>query len=191
MSTGALDPLLHNPQRLRIIATLAALHYGDGLTVTRLQDMIGLPPSGPIIGLRELGHAGYLRTDMTGGGTAPATVALTRQGRAALDRYTAMLRHLPPAARVDHQPPAPGTRAGDADRNAAAAALGEHFAQGRLTLAELSTRLDAALTATTHGELSQAAQDLPDLAPFPAQVSFPRRKRARCLVTRRRGATPR
>jgi hypothetical protein len=116
---------------------------------------------------------------MAGGDTAQATFALTRQGRAALDRYTAMLRHLPQAARGDHQPPAPGTRAGDADRDAAAAALGEHFAQGRLTLDELSTRLDATLSATTHGELSQAAQDLPDLTLFPAQASFPRRKRAR------------
>jgi hypothetical protein len=75
------------------------------------------------------------------------------------------------------EPLAPGTRAGDADRDAAAAALGEHFAQGRLTLDELSARLDATLTATTHGELSQAAQDLPDLTPFPAQARFPRRTR--------------
>jgi hypothetical protein len=64
-------------------------------------------------------------------------------------------------------------RAGDADRDAAAAALGEHFAQGRLTLEELNARLDATLTATTHGELSQAAQDLPDLTMFAAQVRFP------------------
>jgi hypothetical protein len=62
-------------------------------------------------------------------------------------------------------------RAGDADRDAAAAALGEHFAQGRLTLDELNARLDATLTATTHGELSQAAWDLPDLTVQPAQVS--------------------
>jgi hypothetical protein len=179
MSTGTLDPLIHHPQRLRIVAALAALPAGDVLTVTRLRHMIGLPPGSPIIGLRELSHAGYLRTQLAGCGTAPATVALTCQGRAALDRYTATLRHLPPAASGDHQPPAPGTRAGDADRDAAAAALGEHFAQGRLTLDELSTRLDATLTATTHGELSQAAQDLPDLTPFPAQASCPRRKRAR------------
>ena len=59
-------------------------------------------------------------------------------------------------------------RAGDADRDAAAAALGEHFAQGRLTLDELDVRLDATLTATTHGELSQAAWDLPDLTVQPA-----------------------
>ena len=152
MSTGALDPLIHDPERLRIVATLAALPNGDALTVTRLQDMTGLPPGSPVICLRELGHAGYVRTEMTGGNTPQATVALTCRGRAALDRYTAMLRHLPP-----------GVRVGDADRDAAAAALAEHFAQGRLTLDELSTRLEATLTATTYGELSRATRDLPDL----------------------------
>ena len=30
MSTGALDPLIHDPERLRIVATLAALPDGDG-----------------------------------------------------------------------------------------------------------------------------------------------------------------
>jgi DNA-binding transcriptional ArsR family regulator len=45
MSTCALDPLIHDPERLRIVATLAALPHGDALTVTRLQDMIGLPPA--------------------------------------------------------------------------------------------------------------------------------------------------
>jgi hypothetical protein len=178
MSTGALDPLIHNPERLRIVATLAALPDGDALTVTRLQEMIGLPPGGPIIRLCELDRAGYVRTEMTGDG-AQATVALTRGGRAALDRYTGMLRHLAQVARQDHQAPAPGARAGDADRDAAAAALGEHFAQGRLTRDELSTRLEATLTATTHGQLSQATWDLPDLTLFSAQASFSRRKRAR------------
>jgi DNA-binding PadR family transcriptional regulator len=180
MGTGALDPLIHHPQRLRIVAALAALPDGDALAVMRLQDMIGLAPGGPIICLRELGDAGYVRTEMTGRGTPRAAVALTRQGRAALDRYTAMLRHLPPpAARQHHPEPAPGVRVGNADRDAAAAALGEHFAQGRLTLEELSARLDATLTATTRGELSRSARDLPDLTMFPAQVSFPRGKRAR------------
>jgi DNA-binding transcriptional ArsR family regulator len=178
MSTDALDPLVHDPQRLRIVATLAELPDGDALAVTRLQAMTGLPPGSPVMGLRELSHAGYVRTEKAGG-TAPATVALTRQGRAALDRYTARLRHLPLAARHDHQAPAPGVRAGDADRDAAAAALSEHFAQGRLTLEELSARLDATLTATTHGELSHAAQDLPDLTMLPAQPSLSRTKRAR------------
>ena len=152
MSTGALDPLIHDPERLRIIATLAALSDGDALSVTRLQDLIGLTPDSPITGLRELDHAGYVRTGKTGDDRAQTTVALTGDGRAALDRYTAVLR----LARDDHQAPAPHERVGDADRETAAAALGEHFVQGRLTLDELNARLDATLTARTHGELSQA-----------------------------------
>jgi Domain of unknown function (DUF1707) len=179
MSTGALDPLIHDRERLRIIATLAALPDGDTLSVTRLQDLIGLPPDSPITGLRELGHAGYVRTGKTGDDRAQTTVALTGDGRAALDRYTAVLRQLPRLATDDHQAPAPHERVGDADRETAAAALGEHFARGRLTLGELNSRLDATLTARTHGELSQVARDLPDLGTRSARVSLPQGKRAR------------
>jgi DNA-binding MarR family transcriptional regulator len=167
MSTGVLDPLIHNPARLRVVATLAALPDGDALAVGRLQDMIGLPPGSLIACLRELGHAGYVRTGKTAGDNAQTTVALTRDGRVALDRYTAALRQLAELAREDRQPPAPGVRAGDADRDAAAAALAEHFAQGRLTLDELKARLDATLTAATYGELTRAARDLPDLVSRP------------------------
>jgi DNA-binding transcriptional ArsR family regulator len=185
MSTGPLDPLIHNPQRLRIVATLAALPDGDTLSVSRLHAMTGLPPGSPVIGLRELARAGYVRyvryvrTGVTGADKAQTTVALTGRGRAALDRYTAVLAQLPQAVRQQDQPPAPGMRAGDADRDAAAAALGEHFAHGRLTLDELCARLDAALTASTHGELAQAARDLPELTVFPARAGLPRGKRAR------------
>jgi DNA-binding MarR family transcriptional regulator len=166
MSTSALDPLIHHPERLRVVATLAALPDGDALSVTRLQDMLRLPSGRLGTCLRDLGRAGYVRTETTGSGRAPTTVALTGRGRAALDRYTALLRQLAKLATQDHRAPAPGVRAGDADRDAAAAALGEHFAQGRLTLEELNARLDATLAATTHGELSEAARDLPDLTVF-------------------------
>jgi DNA-binding HxlR family transcriptional regulator len=181
MTTDGLDPLIHVPTRLKIVATLAALPDGDTLSFTRLQSMIGLTPGSLITRLRELDHAGYVRTGKAAGERAQSTVALTRDGRAALDRYTAVLQRQSRAAREDRQVPAPYVRAGDADRDAAAAALSEHFAQGRLTLDELDARLDAALTATTHGELSQAAWDLPDLTVLSARVSFPRGKRARPL----------
>jgi DNA-binding MarR family transcriptional regulator len=175
MITGALDPLIHDPARLRIVATLAALPAGDGLSATRLQDMLGLPGSRLSSGLRELGQASYVRT-RTGDGTAQITVALTRDGRDALDRYTAALRRPPEVAGDKPPAPMPAARVSDADRDAAAAALGEHFAQGRLTLDELCARLDATLTASTYGELSQVSLDLPDLPVRPARVSFPRRK---------------
>lgn len=95
MTTEELDPLIHVPARLRIVATLAALPDGDALSFTRLQDMIGLTPGNLITHLRKLEDAGYIDTEKTGIGTASrTTIALTRQGRTALDTYTAALRDL-------------------------------------------------------------------------------------------------
>jgi DNA-binding transcriptional ArsR family regulator len=157
VTTGALDPLIHAPARLVIVATLAALPEGDALCIARLQDMTGLTPGRLHNHLSELDDARYTRTE--GGRT---TVALTRQGRAALERYATMLRHQPAGTATNyHEAPEPHVRIGDADRDAAAAALGEHFAQGRLTLDEFHARLGATLTATTYGELSRVTMDLP------------------------------
>jgi DNA-binding MarR family transcriptional regulator len=95
MTPDALDPLIHAPARLQIMATLAALPEGDALSFTRLQDMIGLTPGNLITHLRKLEDAGYLVTEKTGNGPASrTTVALTHQGRGALDSYTATLRSL-------------------------------------------------------------------------------------------------
>jgi DNA-binding MarR family transcriptional regulator len=96
MTTEELDPLIHVPTRLKIVATLAALPNGDGLSFTRLQDMIGLTPGNLIIHLRKLEEAGYLSSEKSKNGTAPkvTTVALTTQGRKALTTYTQALRDL-------------------------------------------------------------------------------------------------
>ena len=56
---------------------------------------------------------------------------------------------------------APDLRIGDADREAVAAALREHFAHGRLTLEELLARVETALTAATRSEISRVTRDLP------------------------------
>jgi DNA-binding MarR family transcriptional regulator len=95
MTVDALDPLIHVPARLQIVATLAALPDGDALSFTRLQDMIGLTPGNLITHLRKLEDADYVTTDKTGNGPASRTsVALTHQGRAALDSYTETLRSM-------------------------------------------------------------------------------------------------
>lgn len=95
MSADALDPLIHVPARLRIVATLAALGEGDALSFTRLQDMIELTPGNLITHLRRLEEAGYLRSEKTGGGAGSQTsVALTQRGRAALEGYREALRSL-------------------------------------------------------------------------------------------------
>ena len=81
MSTDALDPVIHAPARLRIVATLAALPNGDTLSFTRLQDILALTPGNLITHLRKLEDAGYLTSETTGNGRGSRTsIALTRPG---------------------------------------------------------------------------------------------------------------
>ena len=55
-------------------------------------------------------------------------------------------------------------RVGDADREAVAAQLREHYADGRLTLDELNERLDQTFTAKTRTDLDAVMRDLPHVA---------------------------
>jgi DNA-binding transcriptional ArsR family regulator len=101
VSADSLDPVIHAPARLRIAATLAALPDGASLSFTRLQDMLELTPGNLITHLRKLEDAGYLLSETTGNGRASRTsVALTHQGRVALDTYTDTLRKLLGGARA-------------------------------------------------------------------------------------------
>ncbi|HLI37927.1 MAG TPA: DUF1707 domain-containing protein [Streptosporangiaceae bacterium] len=66
-------------------------------------------------------------------------------------------------------------RVGDAEREAAAGQLREHYADGRLTLEELNERLDAAFAAKTRADLDAVLHDLPHVArPQPDPVPGPR-----------------
>jgi DNA-binding MarR family transcriptional regulator len=95
MTADSLDPVIHAPARLRIVATLAALPDGDSLSFTRLQEMLDLTAGNLITHLRRLEDAGYLTSETTGNGIASRTsIALTDRGRAALDTYTDALRDL-------------------------------------------------------------------------------------------------
>lgn len=95
MTSEPLDPVIHAPARLRIVATLATLPDGDELSFTRLQDILDLTPGNLITHLRKLEDAGYISTEKIGNGTAgKTTVALTGEGRKALEDYTQVLRGL-------------------------------------------------------------------------------------------------
>ena len=59
----------------------------------------------------------------------------------------------------------PDLRIGHAEREAAAASLREHYAQGRLTLEEFNERLDATFKAVTQRELNRITADLPHATP--------------------------
>ena len=62
-------------------------------------------------------------------------------------------------------------RVGDADRDAVAAQLREHFADGRLTHEELNERFDQAFAARTKADLNTVLRDLPHAA-RPAAGAF-------------------
>ena len=78
-----------------------------------------------------------------------------------LRRYYRLIPRPPEIPARHHPAPGPDLRVGDAERDATAAALGEHFARGRLTFDELIARLDAAFTATMRSEIAQTTRDLP------------------------------
>jgi hypothetical protein len=74
-----------------------------------------------------------------------------------------------------------GLRIADADREAAAAALREHYSQGRLTLEEFHHRLDAVFEATTQNQLTALTRDIPrtaSRAPLPSTATGSGRERA-------------
>jgi hypothetical protein len=76
------------------------------------------------------------------------------------------MRYYAPFPGGSGEPPQPrggphALRIGDAERDAAAADLGEHYAAGRLTIDELNERLDAVFSSKTFGQLTRIMADLP------------------------------
>lgn len=141
---------------LLVLAVLAAGSQHGGGIITGVRQI-----SGGRVRLR----AGTLYSALDGL-RAAGLVEVEREGIAGnrpCRYYRLTACHLLAAARVSQRPDHDHAdlRIGDADRDATAAILSEHFAQGRLTLDELTERLDAAFTATTRRELSRATRDLP------------------------------
>ena len=65
-------------------------------------------------------------------------------------------------------------RIGDAERDAAAADLGEHFTAGRLSIDELHERLEAVFAAKTFGQLARIMSDLPGPGRLPGLARLSR-----------------
>jgi len=73
----------------------------------------------------------------------------------------------------------PALRASDADRDRAVALLRDHAAEGRLTLAEFTERMERAYLARTHDELEELGRDLP----APSAIVVSRRRPTRFLFS--------
>jgi Sec-independent protein secretion pathway component TatC len=83
-------------------------------------------------------------------------------GRFDLSRGNVMWVWPPPYGQMDSRPTQKTQlRIGDAERDRAIAALGDHFAAGRLTAEEFDQRLDKALQARFNSDLEPLFADLP------------------------------
>jgi class 3 adenylate cyclase len=100
------------------------------------------------------------------------------KGLDGLERLFVLAGEAPPPGKALVPAPAPGVRLGDTDREQVAALLREHCVEGRLTLDEFSSRLDALYAAGTDAELAAVLRDLPEQTSEPA-----RGKRRSWLVT--------
>ncbi|WP_027942697.1 transcriptional regulator [Amycolatopsis taiwanensis] len=90
-----LDPVIHAPTRLRIMAALAVLAEGDSLSFSRLQHMLDLTPGNLITHLRKLDEANYITSAKTKGNDGTRTsIHLTHTGRAAFESYSATVQKL-------------------------------------------------------------------------------------------------
>jgi len=97
-----LDPVIHAPARLRVVATLVGLARGDSISFPRLQQLLDMTAGNLSTHLRRLEEAEYVTITKTFEGRQPATfVALTETGRGAFERYSRRLRALLGAAPGD------------------------------------------------------------------------------------------
>ena len=86
----ALDPLLHQPARTRLVALLAASPRG----FTELKTALGATDGNLDAHLRKLSAAGYLENSMAIDGRPRTIYALSPSGRRALADYLAALKTL-------------------------------------------------------------------------------------------------
>jgi Domain of unknown function (DUF1707) len=77
----------------------------------------------------------------------------------------------------------PSLRIGDAEREAVAAELREHYAHGRLTIEEFNERLDATFAAKTQSDLSRLTADLPHVRSGGSPLPSSRTGRGHLLAT--------
>ena len=87
-----LDPVIHQPVRLRIMASLAALHETESAEFTFLRELLGLTDGNLGAHVRKLEDEGYLQVEKTFVQRKPRTfIALSDKGRKAFKGHIAAL----------------------------------------------------------------------------------------------------
>ena len=91
----ALDPIIHAPARLRIMAALTALLPRSQIDFTTLGKSLGLTDGNLGAHLQTLEEAGYIKIEKSFVQRKPRThVAATTKGRAQFEEHIAALREI-------------------------------------------------------------------------------------------------
>ncbi len=90
-----LDPVIHQPVRLRLTAALAAFREGEAVEFTFLRDLLGLTDGNLGAHLRKLEEEGYIILEKTFVDRKPKTYAsLSAKGRDAFRQHVAALKEI-------------------------------------------------------------------------------------------------
>jgi len=93
MTVERLDEIIHQPVRLRIMATLRAPPVGEQIEFVRLRSIVDATEGNLGAHITALERAGYVAVEKDFVGRKPRTrIAMTRAGRKAFDGYVAYLR---------------------------------------------------------------------------------------------------
>jgi DNA-binding MarR family transcriptional regulator len=89
----ALDEIIHQPVRLKIMAALKALPGQEAIEFVRLRAIVGATEGNLGAHLTTLEKSGYIQLEKDFVGKKPRTsIALTAAGRRAFERYVDHLR---------------------------------------------------------------------------------------------------
>lgn len=88
-----LDPVIHQPVRLRIMAALAALNERESVEFTFVRDLLGLTDGNLGAHIRRLEEEGYVSVEKAFVDRKPRTyVSLTGKGRSAFELHVRALQ---------------------------------------------------------------------------------------------------
>ncbi|MGD8822209.1 MAG: transcriptional regulator [Anaerolineales bacterium] len=89
------DPIIHQPVRLRITASLAALAQGESVEFTFLRDLLDLTDGNLGAHLHKLEDAGYVEIEKTFVDRKPKSfISLTAKGQRAFNQHVQALREI-------------------------------------------------------------------------------------------------
>jgi len=92
---AALDPTIHQPIRLSIMAALMALEAREQMDFTSLRELVQATDGNLGAHLQKLEDAGYIAVEKTFVGRKPRTfVAVTVKGRHAFQQHVVALREI-------------------------------------------------------------------------------------------------